>query len=114
MSLTIKSAFVALTLAAIIAPSALAQTGAGQPSLRVAYGDLDMSQVSAGQALLQRIAAAAGKVCDDATTHSPLTPRTVSDCRRETIASVVQQLNIGTLTFAWKGAVATSTFASRD
>ena len=114
MSLTIKSAFIALTLAACVAPSALAQTGAGEPSLRVAYGDLDMSQISAGEALLQRIANAAGRVCDDATSHSPLTPRAVSDCRRETVASVVRQLNIDTLTFAWNGTAATSTFASRD
>jgi UrcA family protein len=112
MSATLKSALAALTFAAILAPSAQAEPERRAPAVKnVAYGDLDMSTVSGGKILLDRIELAAVKVCGRHWTYSPLQPHSKMDCRRDTVAKVVRQLNIETLTFAWAGPAPTTSMA---
>jgi UrcA family protein len=83
--------------------------------MTVAYGDLDMSTVNGGKTLLTRIQSAARKVCGDSDAYSPLHPRSETQCRRATVASVVNGLGIGTLTQAFNGGKsAASQIASND
>lgn len=109
MSRTFKFAIAAFAVSLAFAPAALAQVGVERVSVRVAYGDLNMASPAGGVTLLKRIEGAARKVCDDATTRSPLKPRSVSRCRKDTVESTVRQLDIGTLTLAWTGAEAGQT-----
>jgi len=103
MSRTFKIAIAALIASVAFAPAALAQVGVEQVSVHVAYGDLDMSTVAGGKTLLKRIEGAARRVCGDASPRSPLKPRSVPVCRRESVANAVRGLNIATLTLAWNG-----------
>jgi len=112
MSATFKSALVSLFAAVAIAPAALAQTPAEPASVRVAYGDLNMSTSAGGEILLHRISSAAKKACARAVERSPLTPAAMTNCRQDTVESVVRQMNFATLTTAWNGEKAT-TLASR-
>lgn len=113
MSATFKSAIVSLFAAAALVPAALAQAPAESASVRVAYGDLNMSSRAGGEILLSRINAAARKACEKVTVASPLTPQAVASCKHETIANTVRQLNMATLTAAWEGAPASTTVAAR-
>jgi UrcA family protein len=113
MSRTFKIAAALIAASLAFAPAALAQTSPKDPSLRVGYGDLDMSSPAGGVALLKRIEGAARRVCDDAMAHSPLTPRAISTCRRATIDSTVRGLNLGTLTLAWSGKYPETAIAAR-
>jgi len=116
MSRTFKLVAAALAASVMLAPAALAQTAekpAKPVSMRVAYGDLDMSRPASGVSLLKRIEGAARKVCNDVVTHTPMTPHAMGACRNETVASTVRALNIGTLTAAWSGAYPSTTLASR-
>jgi UrcA family protein len=104
MSRTFKIAIIAAFASIALAPVASAQsgrTGIEQVSVRVAYGDLDMSTMGGAQTLLKRIQGAARSVCKDAVKRSPLSPRSQSTCRRDTIGATVAQHNITTLTMAW-------------
>ena len=112
MSRTFKSVFVSLVVAAAIAPAALAQTPAEPASVRVAYGDLNMSTRAGGEVLLHRIQSAAKKACAKDVERSPLTPAAMTHCRQDTVASAVRQMNIATLTAAWGGQSATTSVAS--
>lgn len=112
MSRPFKSALVSLFAAVAIAPAALAQTPAEPASVRVAYGDLNMSTRAGGEILLHRISSAAKKACARVVERSPLTPAAMTNCRQDTIESVVRQMNFATLTTAWNGEKAT-TLASR-
>jgi UrcA family protein len=109
MSRTIKSAFAALALSMAFAPAAFAQAGREEVSIRVAYGDLNMSSASGGQTLLERIDGAARKVCGKRSDYSPLQPHSVSECRHDAVAAAVARLRIDTLTQAWNGKQAPST-----
>jgi UrcA family protein len=113
MSATFKSALVSLVAAVALAPAALAQTPSEPASVRVAYGDLNMSTRTGGEILLHRIQSAAKKACAKAVEHSPLTPRAMTSCRQDTVAHAVRQMNIATLTAAWGGQTAPTTVASR-
>lgn len=113
MSRTIKAAFAALVLAAAIAPAALADTPVPQASFKVSYGDLDMTNAAHGKLLLRRIEAAARRSCAIVTVRSPIKPRNVAECSRETVATAVHGLNIETLTLAWSGKNTAMIFASR-
>ncbi len=104
MSRTFKFAIAAFAISMTLAPATLAQVGIEQVSARVAYGDLDMSTVAGGKTLLKRIESAARRVCGDAGPRSPLKPRSVPVCRRETVESAIRRINITTLTLAWNGA----------
>jgi UrcA family protein len=112
MSRTFKSALVSLFVAAAVAPAAIAQAPSEPASVRVAYGDLNMSTRAGGEILLSRIHSAAKKACSRAVEDSPLTPRAMTNCRKDSVAYAVQQMNIATLTAAWAGQKAT-TLASR-
>lgn len=101
MSRTFKIATIAAFASFALLPAAAAQTGVENVSVRVAYGDLDMSSMKGAQTLLKRIEGAARKVCRDTIRRSPLKPRSDSECRRDTVGSTVAQLNITTLTAAW-------------
>lgn len=114
MSATFKSVLVSLAIAATLAPAAMAQTPAEPASVRVAYGDLNMSTQAGGDVLLKRINTAARRACQKVTTASPMTPHAVASCKHETIASTVRQLDITTLTAAWEGAPKETTVASAD
>ena len=109
MSRTFKIAAAVIAASLILAPAALAQ----EVSMPVAYGDLDMSSNAGGVTLLRRIEGAARKVCDKAVPRSPLTPRAVTTCRRETVEGAVRGLNIGALTLAWTGKYPATDVASR-
>jgi UrcA family protein len=113
MSRTFKTAFVALIAAAALTPAALAQTPTEPVSVRVAYGDLNMSSRAGGEILLHRIQSAAKKACAKEVEQSPLTPRAMTSCRQDTVAHAVRQLNIATLTAAWGGGPASTAIASR-
>lgn len=112
MSRNFKCALVSMFAAAALAPIAFAQTPAGPASIRVAYGDLDMSTRTGGEVLLQRISAAAEKACAKAIKLSPLLPAVSAHCLNDTVAFTVRQMNITTLTIAWGGGAST-TLASR-
>ena len=109
MSRTFKITTAILAATLTFAPAALAQ----EVSMRVAYGDLDMSKPAAGAVLLKRIEVAARKVCDQATPRSQLKPHASAICRRETVKSTVSQLAINTLTLAWSGKYPATNVASR-
>jgi UrcA family protein len=113
MSATFKSALVALIAAAALTPAAFAQAPDELASIRVAYGDLNMSTQAGGRTLLKRISIAARKACEKVTKTSLLNPQAVSSCKHETVASTVRQLNMVTLTAAWEGVPAPTTLASR-
>jgi UrcA family protein len=113
MSCTFKFAFVSLFAVVAFAPAALAQTPSEPASVRVAYGDLNMSSRAGGEILLHRIQSAAKKACARAVEQSPLTPRAMTGCRQDTVADAVRQLNITTLTAAWGGQSASTSVASR-
>ena len=113
MSRTFKSALVSIFVAAALAPAAIAQTPAESASVRVAYGDLNMSSQIGGEKLLSRIQSAAKKGCAKAVEHSPLAPRAMTNCRQDTVAHAVRQMNIATLSAAWEGAPASTAIASR-
>lgn len=110
MSRTLKIAIAAFALSLTAAP-ALAQ--AKDASIRVAYGDIDVSKPAGGAVLLKRIEVAARKVCDQATPRTQLKPHAAAVCRRETVESTVRGLNIGTLTLAWSGKYPTTNMAER-
>ena len=112
MSRTFKIAFVSLIAAAALAPAALAQTPAEPASVRVAYGDLNMSTVDGGEILLRRIQSAAKKACATSIERSPLQPAALTNCRRDTVEHTVRQMSITTLTAAWGKSPAT-TLAAR-
>jgi UrcA family protein len=112
MSLAIKSAFAALVLATAFVPSALAQTSGKTVSVRVAYGDLNVSTAAGGKILLKRIQSAARAACSKAIPRSPLTPRAFTVCRRDTVERSVRDMSIATLTAAWTREAVT-TLASR-
>ncbi len=112
MSRTFKSALVSLFASAALTPAALAQTPTEPASVRVAYGDLNMSTRTGGEILLHRINSAAKKACARTVERSPLTPTAMTNCQQDTVAFAVRQMNIGTLTAAWGGAK-TTTLASR-
>ncbi len=82
MSRTFKSALVSFFAAAALAPAVLAQTPppAESASVRVAYGDLDMSTEGGGRILLRRIEVAAHKACKQVTVRSPLELRAMYSC----------------------------------
>jgi UrcA family protein len=113
MSCTFKSALIALISAAALTPAVFAETSAEPASIRVAYGDLNMSSAAGGRTLLKRISIAARKACQKVTETSLLKPLAVSSCKHETIASTVRRLNMVTLTAAWEGAPASTVIASR-
>jgi UrcA family protein len=101
MSRTFKIAIAAALSAIALAPAAFADTGSKDVSVRIAYGDLDMSTAKGASTLLKRIQGAARAVCKDSIERSPLSPRAETQCRRNTVGAVVAQLDIGTLTAAW-------------
>ncbi|HEX5008040.1 MAG TPA: UrcA family protein, partial [Hyphomonadaceae bacterium] len=70
-------------------------------SVRVSYGDLDMSKPTGGETLLKRIEGAARKVCYQAVPRTLLKVRSLGKCRNETIANAVGNVKISTLTMAW-------------
>ena len=116
MSRTFKIAAALIAASLAFAPAALAQThanGIENVSIRVAYGDLDMSKPAGGIALLKRIEVAARKVCGEVRGRTPLRPHPPVNCRRETVARTVSSLSIGTLTLAWSGKYPTTSVASR-
>lgn len=113
MSLKIKSALAILALAAIAAPAALADTGRAQPTLRITYGDLDMTTPMGGQTLLTRIEGAARQICDDAERHAKPDENRTYKCRRRTVETAVRAMNKPMLSLAWTGKADTSAFASR-
>ncbi|MDZ4762335.1 MAG: UrcA family protein [Alphaproteobacteria bacterium] len=110
MSRIIKSA---IAIAAAIAPAALAESGSSQSSMPVAYRDLDLASATGGKVLLNRIKGAARKACGNVTTRSPLKPRAIATCSRETVASTVRQLDIGSLTLAWSEKYPVTELAAR-
>jgi UrcA family protein len=112
MSSTIKSALAALILAAAFAPSALAQSPGEPGSVKVAYGDLDMSTATGGEILLKRVQSAARKACVKVIPRSSLTPQALTFCRRDTVEHAVRGMGIASLTAAWTGQPATN-LASR-
>jgi UrcA family protein len=113
MSRTFKIAFVSLSAAAAaLAPTALAQTPAQPASVRVAYGDLNMSTVDGGEILLRRIQSAAKVACVRTVERSQLQPAALTNCRRDTVEHTVREMNITTLTAAWGKSPAT-TLAAR-
>lgn len=101
MSRTFKIAIIAAFANFTLIPAAEAQTGIENVSVRVAYGDLDMLSMKGAQTLLKRIEGAARKVCKDTKRRSPLKRRSDSECRRDTVGSIIAQLNFTTLTAAW-------------
>ena len=111
MSATLKIALAALTLSAF-APAAFADKS-GEVSLRISYGDLNMSSPANGAKLLTRIEKAARKVCSSAIPHSPLLEREKVECRNETIANTVRSLDLPTLSVAWNGKYAATVLAAR-
>lgn len=116
MSRTFKIAIAAFALSLTAAPAALAQTpanGIETVSVRVPYGDLDMSSIAGGQTLLKRIEGAAIRVCAKAVPRTMLKMRSPSTCRRETVDSTVRQLAMSTLTLAWSGKYPATNVASR-
>lgn len=112
MTCTFKSALASLVVAVALTPAALAQSPAAPESVRVGYGDLNMSTRAGGEILLHRIHSAAKKACAKAVELSPLTPRAMTNCRQDTVDHAVHQMDIVTLTAAWGGEQAT-TLASR-
>ena len=113
MSLTFRFALISLIAAASLTSAALAQTPAESASVRVAYGDLNMSTPAGGRTLLSRISIAARKACEKVTPSSLLNPQAVSACKHETIASTVRGMDMAMLTAAWERAPARTTVASR-
>jgi len=113
MSSTIKSAFAALILAAAFAPSALAQSPGEPGSVKVAYGDLDISTAPGGEILLKRVQSAARQACIKVIPRSSLTPQALTVCRRDTVEHAVRGLDIAALTFAWSGKYPAVNVASR-
>ena len=103
MSPILKSAFAALILSAILSPAAFAQATVEATSVSIAFGDLDMSAPADAKVLLRRIQSAASSVCDQTVPRSPLAPRALTLCRRDTVKQAVHDLGISTLSAAWAG-----------
>jgi UrcA family protein len=114
MSAIFKFALASFGATVVLAPVAMAQIPAEPASVRVAYGDLNMSTQAGGEILLKRISTAARRACQKVTTASPLTPHAIASCKHETIGSTVRQLDIATLTAVWEGAPAETTVALSD
>jgi len=113
MSRTFKSFIAAVAIALTFASSALAQGAPDQSSMRVTYGDLDMASQAGGKMLLNRIESADRGACRIVASRSPLTPRDIAICSRETVTSAVRQLNTASLTQAWSGKYPAIDFAAR-
>ena len=94
MSRTIQSMLAGLALFIGMASAAVAQQPAAPRSVTFAYGDLDVSTLQGGQALLARIQSAARKVCGDSDAHSPLHPRSETLCRRATMSTKTKALPV--------------------
>src|SRR5262249_34322473 len=114
MSRTLKIAIAAFAIAMVSAPAALTEpAGIEVVSVRVPYGDLDMSKAAGGATLLKRIEGAARKGCGKTTGRSPLQPRWAMTCRSDAIGAAVRSAGIDTLTLAWSGKHPATTLASR-
>ena len=101
MSRAFKIGIIAAFASFTLIPAAAAQAGIEEVSVRVPYGDLDMSKSAGGVVLLKRIESAARNVCYQAVPRTVLKLRSYGKCRRQTIADTVSKLNISTLTMAW-------------
>jgi UrcA family protein len=111
MSRTLKLAAAFAIAAAILSPSALAQSP--DASIRVAYGDLDLSKADDGAKLLRRIETAAQQVCEKVTARWTIIPRAEINCRVATVRHAVESAKISTLTQAWAHDRPPSQIASR-
>jgi UrcA family protein len=74
---------------ALLASPALAEEA---PSVRVAYGDLDLSAPAGRQALDRRLRGAANRVCGPLPSAGIREMKAVLDCRTATIAGVRDRL----------------------
>ena len=115
MTRIFKFALAAFAAYGFISPTAVAETKPGIEvvSVRVSYGDLDMSKPAGGATLLKRLESAARKVCGETAIRSSLLPRSIANCRREVIENTVRTADLTTLTLAWSGKYPATQTASR-
>jgi len=93
----VKTALAALAAAASLAPAALAETPAHN-TYTVQTSDLDLDTAEGGRVLLERIQTAANRSCKD---WWSVVPRNELNCRRQTVASTVDGLDLPSLDAAY-------------
>jgi UrcA family protein len=114
MSRTFTTAAALILAAAILAPSAAAQSPRQATSIMVSHADLDLSARAGAQTLLRRMKSAAAKICGE----RPL-PRQIAATVRHTactsgaMKSAVEALDIPTVTALFKGQAAGTEVAAR-
>jgi UrcA family protein len=90
MTRLITSAFAALVLAGMLAPSALAEKSR---SVSVSYAGLNLASPDGAKTMLNRLQKASRKICNSATLRNPEEIEWAQACMKETVASAVNRLN---------------------
>ncbi|HYM41847.1 MAG TPA: UrcA family protein [Steroidobacteraceae bacterium] len=89
----LRAATTLTAVAACLAIGTLGSARAAEPSMRVAYQDLNLSTEQGSQALYARIAAAARAVCAPEDIRDLQARAAVNSCREQAIAHAVQSVD---------------------
>lgn len=96
MTRLISSVFVAIALAGMAAPSALAESRT--VSVRVAYGDLNLASPAGAKTMMDRLQSASKRACGNTGARGAMETRMARTCMKQAMTDAVKRLDAPVVT----------------